>query len=113
MLEASLRYFRKKQGLTQKQLAERLNVSLPQVQKYETGRTPLSTERIAQLVEIFQIDPADLFIPQLESSNNNTYTDCDEDFEKLKMAYYRIKTAPLRKKAVAAISLIASDPNNR
>lgn len=113
MINENLKFFRKKLGLTQKELAEQLNISVSQLQKYETGKSPLSTERMKQFLEIFKIDPVDLFIPQLASPHNNYENEIDEDFEKLKNAFYQIKTDPLRKKAVAAVSLIASDPNNR
>ncbi|CAO4835534.1 MAG: hypothetical protein CNLJKLNK_00476 [Holosporales bacterium] len=113
MISENLKFFRKKLGLTQKELAEQLNISMSQLQKYETGKSPLSTERMKQFLKIFNIDPADLFIPQLAAPNENHYNEKDEDFQKLTEAFYKIKTGPLRKKAVAAVSLIANDPNNR
>src|SRR5262245_55993999 len=44
-----LRQTRKLRGLTQQQLAELLNISFQQVQKYESGVNTLSFERVCHL----------------------------------------------------------------
>lgn len=52
---AKLRAARKLQGITQQQLAEQLQISFQQVQKYESGMNTLSFERVCRLSELLQV----------------------------------------------------------
>ncbi len=47
-------------GLTQAQLAERLNLSLDAVSRLERGNIALTVERLVELAEIFGCETADL-----------------------------------------------------
>lgn len=51
---------RKAVGLTQAQLAERLNLSLDAVSRLERGNIGLTVERMVELAEIFGCETADL-----------------------------------------------------
>lgn len=51
---------RKAAGLTQAQLAERLNLSLDAVSRLERGNIALTVERLVELAEIFGCETADL-----------------------------------------------------
>lgn len=51
---------RKAVGLTQTQLAERLNLSLDAVSRLERGNIGLSVERLFELAEIFDCETTDL-----------------------------------------------------
>lgn len=46
-----VRLYRIKQGLSQKQLASRLQISFQQVQKYEKGDNRISSERLCRLAQ--------------------------------------------------------------
>lgn len=46
-----IRYFRKQRNMTQIELAERINVSYQQVQKYENGQTRITLERLLTIAE--------------------------------------------------------------
>lgn len=46
-----IRYFRKQRNMTQIELAERINVSYQQVQKYENGQTKITLERLLAIAE--------------------------------------------------------------
>lgn len=52
--------WRKVSGLTQAQLAERLNLSLDAVSRLERGNIALTVERLVELAEIFGCETADL-----------------------------------------------------
>ena len=51
---------RKAVGLTQAQLAERLNLSLDAISRLERGNIGLTVERMVELAEIFGCETADL-----------------------------------------------------
>ncbi|HIU61905.1 MAG TPA: helix-turn-helix transcriptional regulator [Candidatus Coproplasma excrementigallinarum] len=50
-----LRELRKAEGLTQKQLAEKLNISQKSLSKYECERLDLNTELIIKICKLFQV----------------------------------------------------------
>ena len=54
----NLQYYRKRDGLTQEQLAERLEVSRQTVSKWEAGTSYAEMEKILQLCDIFSCDMA-------------------------------------------------------
>ena len=57
----NLKIARKAKGLTQAELAARLNKYQPDYSEYETGRIELDYEKIIALCEILDITPNELF----------------------------------------------------
>ncbi|MDD7758804.1 MAG: helix-turn-helix transcriptional regulator [Aerococcus suis] len=55
MFGERLKYFRKSQGMTQKELAKSLNVSQPTIGSWEVGRTEPSQEMQRKIARIFDI----------------------------------------------------------
>jgi transcriptional regulator with XRE-family HTH domain len=51
MEPSQLKYWRNRQGLTQKQAAEKLGISLSQYHRYERGTDPI-TKRIDIIIEL-------------------------------------------------------------
>ena len=58
-----LSILRKRSGLTQSGLAERMGVEQPTVQRWETGKREPTLEQILRLAEILEVEPAALFDP--------------------------------------------------
>jgi len=58
---------RARMGLTQEALAERANISTDMVSKIEGGNSGARFGVIAQLADALQVDPAELFTPNLPS----------------------------------------------
>lgn len=56
-----IRRLRKNYGLSQIQLAERINLSFQQIQKYEKGTSSISAIRIQQIADVFGIDAGFFF----------------------------------------------------
>ena len=52
---------RKSYGLSQIELAEKINLSFQQVQKYEKGITAISVFRLQQIAEAFGVQPGTFF----------------------------------------------------
>lgn len=49
-------------GMTQRQLAERVQVGVPHISKVEAGRENPGDELIVRLAAVFEIDPDELFL---------------------------------------------------
>lgn len=63
-----LRQLREKRGLTQRDLANVLNVSFQQIAKYESGKNRLTVGRISQLCKVFKVRP-NCFFQKKEKHN--------------------------------------------
>jgi len=64
----NLKSFRQACGLSQKELAEKLNVSFQQVQKYENAINRISAGKLFELSKIFNI-PVELFFSESPSED--------------------------------------------
>ena len=81
----NIKKLRKESGLTQVQLADKLDKSVRTIQKYESGEIEPSIEIINSLSKIFDVSVQDLFDKQPE----DTYIVATEDEIKLsKMVHY-------------------------
>lgn len=56
-----IKQLRMQMGLTQSQLAEKINISYQQIQKYEKGESQLSISRFLEIANALEIDPCLLF----------------------------------------------------
>lgn len=69
----NIRAIRKTKNLSQTQVANNLGVSYQQLQKYETGKNSLSSFRIYQIAQFFDIGLDDIFsgVPKNENNKPN------------------------------------------
>ena len=65
MVGANLRYIRIHRGLTQTKVAEALNLTFQQMQKYEAGTNCINVWRLNQLSEFFKFSVLDILDPDL------------------------------------------------
>lgn len=56
-----LREFRKRRGLTQEQLAESVEVTFQQIQKYENGHTRLNTDKLQAVAQALAVPVSAFF----------------------------------------------------
>jgi len=61
-----LKMLRKAQKLTQEKLAEKINVTFQQIQKYEKGTNGLTLKRADQIAKCLSINPS-YFLENIES----------------------------------------------
>ncbi|MDB5019081.1 MAG: family transcriptional regulator [Pedobacter sp.] len=61
-IHIKLKHLRLKYQLTQVQVAERLNCSIPAYSKMETGSTDVNTFRLHQLAKIYNIEVFEIFL---------------------------------------------------
>ncbi len=59
-LATNLRFHRKKSGLTQIELAEKLGVSIATLRRWESGETTPTGSRIIELANLLHISPDDI-----------------------------------------------------
>lgn len=66
-----LRHYRRRAGLSAKEVAERLGYADQQsVYNVESGKTPLSAERLYEALDIYGIDPDEAFTEPFEEVDN-------------------------------------------
>ncbi|WP_168205915.1 helix-turn-helix domain-containing protein [Geobacter sp. FeAm09] len=58
---ARLRDLRKRQGLTQEQLAEKIDVTFQQVQQYESGSSRLNADRLQAIAQALSVPVGSFF----------------------------------------------------
>ena len=71
-----IKRFRKERGLTQIELAEKINVSFQQIQKYEKGTTKISVNRLFDISKALEIPVRNFFedrIPEIIADIDNIY----------------------------------------
>ncbi len=66
-----LREFRKRRGLTQEQLSEKIGVTFQQIQQYENGSSRLNSDRLQQISMALEIPVGSLF----DDSDERALTD--------------------------------------
>ena len=66
-----IRRFRQNAGLSQEKLAELVGVTPQQVQKYETAKTRISTDRIQLIADALQVNVTDFFHERHEALTLN------------------------------------------
>ena len=69
-ISGNLRILRKKAGLTQIELAERLGVSIATLRRWEAGETAPSGTRIIELANLLEISPNDIVSGKENSSKS-------------------------------------------
>ncbi len=97
-----IRESRKARGLTQMKLAELIDVSYQQVQKYEKGSDNISVERLKQIARALNV-PMTLFFPGGEALTGEThapYRKMPGDEVSLLELYRRIKSKKAKKAVI-------------
>ena len=66
-----VREYRLSKELTQQELAEKSDLSLPFINLIENNRRNLSVDTLLKILSAMEIDPSDLFRPLSETSDDN------------------------------------------
>ena len=77
----NLAYFRKLAGLTQQQVAEKLNLNRTTYTKYETGASEPSIEILKQIAVILKVDVASILADDNTATVNDAQSDDLQGFE--------------------------------
>lgn len=102
-----LKQMRVLRGLTQTDVAQGLNISFQQVQKYELGRNRISASRLYELSAILNVPPS-FFFDGLEEEPAAQDRALDEEATKIASMFTRIQDARLRTQIRTFIGEIAN-----
>ena len=67
---------RKLKGISQSDLAEKLDITFQQVQKYETGKNRISAGNLMQICDIFEVPP-NYFSENFSGNDNEVFQSLD------------------------------------
>jgi transcriptional regulator with XRE-family HTH domain len=105
---ATIKSRRKALCLSQEELAEKVGVTLHQMQRYENGRTILNVENVQRIADILGLPVEDFFAsgrPETVAESVESYFTSDE---KTLLRHYRsITKVAKRKMAVSVVKLLA------
>lgn len=91
LLGQRIRELRKARKITQEQLAEMLNIGTANISYIENGKFAPSIENFEKLVNIFGVEPYELYkFPSkesLESMRQNMYYDLERDEELFRLVH--------------------------
>lgn len=102
-----LKHLRVLRGMTQTDVANGLNISFQQVQKYELGRNRISASRLFELSNILDVPPS-YFFEGLEDTTDGSHAALDDEATKIASMVTRIKDDKLRSQIRSFITELAS-----
>jgi len=79
-LGRNIRRFREEAGLSQQSLADQLNISFQQLQKYEYGQSRITVERMIDISRILKVPIVRLLPKTPEDSAQDSYSAESESF---------------------------------
>lgn len=97
-----IREFRQQAGFTQERLAEALEITFQQVQKYERGVTKVNLIKLQQIAEVLKVPVSSFF----EESSCHAYQ-LSEDEKTLLEAFRQVKAASLRESVLDIVAGLA------
>ena len=116
-----MRHYRKQAGLTQKDLADALDVSRQQIAKYEAAETSVPANKLFRAAEVLRIYVAQLFLqpdkampPRIDDqlmSAVSVVLNSDEGVELL-AAFSQISRPQVRKRLVSMAKAVARSTQN-
>ncbi|SDI31858.1 helix-turn-helix domain-containing protein [Lutimaribacter saemankumensis] len=101
-----LKQLRVLRGMTQTEVAQGLNISFQQVQKYELGRNRISASKLFEISQILGVAPSYFFEGLDETASSNEML--DDEATKIASMLTRIKDERLRGQIRTFISELAS-----
>lgn len=102
-----LKQLRVLRGMTQTEVAQGLEISFQQVQKYELGRNRISASKLFEISRILKV-PTSYFFDGLENEEPIENADLDQEATKIASMLTRIKDDRLRGQIRTFISELAS-----
>lgn len=104
-----LKKFRTKAGLSQMKLGELIGVSYQQIQKYESGKSSISAERLIQISKALGVNPSEFFPSggQMVSEEEEPYQILSKEEKLLIDLFRKIKDKEIRKAVIKIIEEIS------
>ncbi len=94
-----IKRYRTMAGLSQMRLGEMIGVSYQQIQKYESGRSTMSLERLIEIADALKIPVTKFLPPRVEqvSEEEIPYSELSEEEKRLIELFRQIKSREMRK----------------
>lgn len=80
----TIKKLRQSSNWKQREMAEKLNISIPAYSKIEMGATDINIKRLKQLATIFNVNPSDILAPEEATAATPGLSD-REQLEQLKI----------------------------
>jgi transcriptional regulator with XRE-family HTH domain len=93
-----IRTFRQQAGLTQEKLAEALEITFQQVQKYERGATKVNLAKLQQIAQVVKVPVSAFF----DDSGHTVYNLSEDEIEILKA--FRALKGKLRNSVIDVVA---------
>ncbi|MFC1549466.1 helix-turn-helix domain-containing protein [Nitrospirota bacterium] len=93
---STIKSLRKVSGMTQARLAEKVGVTYQQIQKYENGKSVLSTDRLQQVADAFNVPVITLLGGEVAHTAQVITSYISEDEAEVLTLYRRITRKRLR-----------------
>ena len=87
LIGAKLRMLRQEAGLSQRGLAQKLDLSHQQIQKYERGDNALPLQRVKSFADALGVAPAVLAFPEVDRKGNEAPVNLSPDRTELLRLY--------------------------
>lgn len=100
---------RRELGISQERLAEMLNVSYQQVQRYENGANKLNVENIQIIANMLRIPVSTFFSPDLPAAISEPEQDYAPQDEKNLLKHFRSITERRNRSVVVSVARLAAD----
>ncbi len=71
----NIKTLRLKRQWTQKEVADRIGISIPAYSKIETGFTDINLSRLIQIADVFKVDLLSLLLTKGQSWSGDTFND--------------------------------------
>jgi transcriptional regulator with XRE-family HTH domain len=104
-----LRHLRVLRGMTQTDVAQGLDISFQQVQKYELGRNRISASKIFDIAKILNVPPAYFFEGLGETGGSGPVI--DDDTARIAATVSKIKDERVKSRLMAFIDAVTNSPH--
>lgn len=74
---------RKNKGITQEQLAEMIEIETVSLSKIETGRSYPTSENLAKISQILEVEPYEFFLSAVTPTNSELLNEINQNIEKI------------------------------
>jgi transcriptional regulator with XRE-family HTH domain len=101
-------------GLSQAELAERINMSFQQVQKYESGANRVASSILLRVAEALTCSPGDLLeIGKTRRAKQNPYAVADRDAAVLMQRFRQIKSSKARNRILKVVEALLDEAESQ
>ena len=107
-----LKQRRKFLNITQKEIADGLGVSVQQMQKYESGQSAISSDKIGKLADALGVCVS-YFFSGLEEEQASYCAYANSDLARIITTYKKVKKKETKEKIISLLEIMAMEDEHR